>query len=438
MTSAEVYLWGTRIGVVILRDQQQYAEFEYTPEFTKSGIELSPIVMPLKEGKVYKFPNLSQESFLGLPGLLSDSLPDSFGQAIISAWLVKQGRGMGSLNAVERLCYTGSRGMGALEYVPSMEEISGVNERIYVDSLVKLASEIVENRENIASKFKTNKKDENAFAQIMQIGTSAGGARAKAIIGWNKKTGEVRSGQIPLGEDFNYYLLKFDGINKNRDKESPDGEGYTKIEYAYYLMAKAAKIEMSACELLHENGLNHFVTKRFDREGSGKKLHMQSLGAIAHYDYQIDGAYSYEHAFMVMRILGLDNLAKMQLLRRMIFNVYAMNHDDHVKNISFLMNRTGIWTLAPAYDLTYSYNPDGRWTSQHQMTINGKRKDITKEDIFACAENVGIKKLIAKEMIQEVVKAISRWKEFATLAEVEEEKIRFISKITKDRCNHVF
>jgi len=438
MTSAEVYLWGTLIGIVMLRDNEQYAEFEYAPAFTKSGIELSPIMMPLKEGKVYKFPMLSQESFMGLPGLLADSLPDSFGQAIISAWLVKQGRGTGSFNAVEQLCYTGARGMGALEYIPSTSEMFNKNETIYVNSLVDLASEIIENRENVSVKFSVDKKDENSFAQIMQIGTSAGGARAKAIIAWNKNTGEVRSGQMNAGEDFKYYLLKFDGIKKNRDREAPDGEGYTKIEYAYYLMAKAAGIEMSECELLHDHGLSHFITKRFDREDNGRKLHMLSLGAIAHYDYRMDGSYSYEQALMIMRRLGLDNLAKEQLFRRMIFNWYAMNHDDHVKNISFLMDRTGTWSLAPAYDITYSYNPDGRWTSQHQMTINGKRKDITKEDILECATNVGIKKASAKEMMEEIFSAVNQWEKFADAAKVDKERIELISKTLMDNGKKIY
>lgn len=428
MTSAEVYLWGTLIGIVMLRDQEQYAEFEYAPAFTKSGIELSPIMMPLKEGKVYKFPLLSQESFLGLPGLLADSLPDSFGQAIISAWLAKQGRGMGSLNAVERLCYTGARGMGALEYIPSTADVTSKNETIYVDSLVKLAAEIIENRENIAGKFVADKSDNKAFTQIMQVGTSAGGARAKAIIAWNKKTGEVRSGQINAGEDFTYYLLKFDGINKNRDREAPDGEGYTKIEYAYYLMAKTAGIEMSACELFHDHGLHHFITKRFDREDNGRKLHMLSLGAMAHYDYRMDGSYGYEQVLMVMRMLGLDNVAKTQMLRRMIFNAYAMNYDDHVKNISFLMDRTGTWSLAPAYDVTYSYNPNGRWTSQHQMTINGKRKNITKKDILECAVNAGIKQTVAKEIMVEVLGVVSQWEKYADIAKVEKERADAISR----------
>ncbi len=428
MTSAEVYLWGTLIGIVMLRDNEEYAEFEYAPAFTKSGMELSPIMMPLKEGKIYKFPLLSMESFIGLPGLLADSLPDSFGQAIISAWLAKQGRGMGSLNAVERLCYTGARGMGALEYIPSTADIVSKNEAIYVDSLVKLASEILENRENTSVNLADNISDNKAFAQIMQVGTSAGGARAKAIIAWNKTTGEVRSGQVNAGDGFTYYLLKFDGITKNKDREALDGEGYTKIEYAYYLMAKEAGIEMSPCELLYDNGLSHFITKRFDREDNGRKLHMQSLGAMAHFDYRMDGAYSYEQALMIMRMLGLGNEATKQLLRRMIFNVYAMNHDDHVKNISFLMDRTGTWSLSPAYDITYSYNPDGRWTSQHQMTINGKRKNITKEDILECAINAGIKKASVNELMHQVVSAVNQWEKFAEIAKVDKSRIRFIAK----------
>ena len=430
--TAIIKLWGTEIGAVSLDDTQKAAAFEYEKSFLSSGIQVAPIVMPLRQG-VYSFPSLSYETFHGLPGLLADSLPDKFGNELINLWLAKQGRLPDSMNAVERLCYTGSRGMGALEYVPSISPFSDKSEELYVSQLVELASSVLTNRKHLQTVLdEADKKHiSHSLRHIISLGTSAGGARAKAVIAWNPKTNEVRSGQIEAGSGFEYWLLKFSGVNGNKDKEADDIFDFGKVEYAYYLMAKEAGINMSECRLLNDGKNMHFMTKRFDRTSDGKKLHMQSLGAMGHFDFNIPGSVGYEQAFTILNALGIGHEDKVDLFRRMVFNIFAFNCDDHVKNISFLMNRQGKWSLAPAYDMCFAYNPSGEWTSSHQMTINGKRKNIQTEDFDACAKIAGMKTAEKKRLIEEVHNAISRWKSFASIAEVREEVSEEIGGVLK-------
>lgn len=423
MTAAEVWMWGTRIGTVVFDTENAIGSFEYDPVFLRSGIEISPVTMPLSE-RVYSFPELNRDSFYGLPGLLSDSLPDKFGNAVINAWLQTQGRTPESFDPVERLCYTGSRGMGALEYIPSRGPSMEESEPIEIERLVKLASDILKDRENMHIDV-----GEDTMREIIRVGSSAGGARAKAVIAWNEKTGVIRSGQIDAGKGYGYWLIKFDGVSNNGDKEGEDTPQHTRIEYAYYLMAKGAGIVMNECRLYQERGRYHFMTRRFDREiESGRKIHMQSLGGIAHFDFNQPGAYGYEQAVRVMRQLNLSNREICQFYRRMVFNVFAKNHDDHVKNISFLMDRSGRWTLAPAYDMTYAYNPDGMWTRTHQMTIHGKREHIEKADLMAAAKTMGVRKTEAEEAIEAVQSSITKWYEYAEQAELKEIAARRISK----------
>lgn len=413
MTTAEVMLWGTKIGTVAFDDNSGLGSFEYDPAFLTSGIEVSPIAMPLSR-RVYTFPELARQSFHGLPGLLSDSLPDKFGNAVIDAWLRSRGRSPESFNPVERLCYTGSRGMGALEYVPARGPSATESERIEVDKLVQLASQVLRSREKMHVS-----AGENAMQEIIKVGSSAGGARAKAVIAWNEQTGDIRSGQIEAGKGYDYWLMKFDGVSGNGDKEGDDAPQYTRIEYAYYLMAGDAGITMSDCRLYEEQGRFHFMTRRFDREANnGGKLHMQSLGAIAHFDFNQPGVYSYEQAAQVMRRLRISGTEISQFYRRMVFNVLARNQDDHVKNISFLMDRKGIWRLAPAYDVTYAYNPDGMWTGTHQMSINGKRDRITRQDLMDTAKHMGIKQAEAEQAIAAVGESLTRWYDFADKANI--------------------
>ncbi len=418
MTLAEVRLWGRTIGAVSLDDGATVAAFQYTPAFAASGIEVSPITMPLGN-RVYTFPALPLGTFHGLPGLLADSLPDKFGNALIDAWLATQGRTPASFNAVERLCYTGARGMGALEFAPAAGPAAKAAEKIDIDALVRLASDVLGRRNDLAGSF-ADASRAVALQDILRIGTSAGGARAKAVIAWNRDTNEVRSGQTAAGEGFDHWLLKFDGVSGNKDKELEDPKGYGAIEYAYYLMAQAAGVTMSECRLLEENGRRHFMTRRFDRLPGGGKLHAQSLCALAHFDFNNPGAYAYEQALLVMRQLNLPMAAVEQQFRRMAFNVIARNQDDHVKNIAFLMDRQGKWSLAPAFDITYSYNPSGDWTAQHQMSINGKRDGFTMEDFRACAKSALMKRGRAETIVEEVRAAVAQWPDYAGKARVAE------------------
>jgi len=414
-TVAAVKLWGRRIGAVSQQDDRDYAAFQYDPDFAASAIEISPIVMPLAN-RVYTFPELSRATFRGLPGLLADSLPDKFGNALIDAWLATQGRSPASFNAVERLCYTGTRGMGALEFEPATGPEPDESAGVEVAALVELASRVLARQSDMRVSLAAGQRA--SLTRILQVGTSAGGARAKAAIAWNPRTNEVRSGQIEAGTGFEYWLLKFDGVRGNRDKELEDPAGYGAIELAYYYMAEAAGISMSPCRLLEENGRRHFMAKRFDRLDGGGKIHMQSLGALGHYDYNSAGAYSYEQTFAIMRQLGLSMPELEQQFRRMAFNIVARNQDDHVKNIAFLMDKQGRWSLAPAFDVTYSYNPVGLWTAMHQMSMNGKRDAFTLEDFKACARAVALKRGRAETILNEVRAAVARWPELAERARV--------------------
>lgn len=414
---AHVKIWGEMVGYLFWREDNQTATFEYTPEFKRLGLDLSPIVMPLTSQRVYSFSNISRETFLGLPGLFADSLPDAYGKALLDRWLASNGRHFA--NPVERLCYQGKRSMGALEFEPAHNDYLETSSNIEIDSLVATAREVLNQREA----FSTNMSDtKEALINIIKVGTSAGGQRAKAIIAYNDTTKEVRSGQIDAPEGFEHWLLKLDGVTNN---ELGDPQHYGKIEYIYHLLAKEAGINMAECRLLEENGRAHFMTKRFDRH-KNNKIHMQTLCGIAHYDYKMLRAYSYEQAFQIMRRLRLPYNQAEEMYRRMVFNVVARNQDDHTKNISFLMNRTGKWSLSPAYDVSWAYNPQGDWTSKHQMSINNKWDDITREDLVTVAQNMNIKHY--NEIIEQVTDAVSHWRKLATEYEIPEETIRQIEQ----------
>ena len=411
MTIARVQLWGKSIGAVSWDESAGLARFEYDSGFVHSGIEVAPLTMPLAK-QIYSFPALPRETFHGLPGLLADSLPDDFGNALINVWLAKQGRSPATFNPVERLCYTGIRGMGALEYLPSQGPFTGKSAAVDVKALVELASRILTKRNSLQGSFDPDLR-EDSLQDILRVGTSAGGARAKAIIAWNQQTDEVRSGQVQAGKGFSYWLLKFDGVSGNRDKELDDPAGYGLIEHAYYRMAKKAGIGMEESRLLKENGRSHFMTRRFDRTDSGQKIHMQSLCAMEHFDFKKAGAHSYEQALRTIRKLGMPMVAIEEQFRRMAFNIIGRNQDDHVKNIAFLMDKSGNWSLSPAFDMTYSHNPQGDWTSRHQMSLNGKRDDFTIEDFKACAKNASLKRGRAEEIVRQVREAVLQWKNFA-------------------------
>jgi serine/threonine-protein kinase HipA len=426
VTIAEVKLWGRTIGAVSWNESNQIANFEYEPAFIPSGIEVAPLTMPLSN-RIYSFPALSRDTFFGLPGLLSDSLPDDYGHALIDAWLAKEGRDPGSFNPVERLCYTGTRGMGALEYAPIQGPAPTSSNEVDIEALVKLASEILTNRNQFAGSL-TDDDRADTLSSILQVGTSAGGARAKAIIAWNPESNEVRSGQVNAGDGFSYWLLKFDGVSGNKDKELEDPAGYGLIEYAYYDMARQAGIEMTECRLLKEHDRAHFMTRRFDRTTRGGKMHMQTLSAMEHFDYKQAGAYSYEQALLTLRKLNMPMASIEEQFRRMAFNIIARNQDDHVKNIAFLMNQAGNWSLSPAYDMTYSYNPGGVWTGRHQMSLNGKRDEFSLDDFRACARNASMKRGRAEEILQQVHTSVLKWEAFAEKAGVTDETAKRIAR----------
>ena len=427
MTTASVVLWGRDIAAVTWDETRDIGVFQYQSEFVNSGIQVAPLTMRLAEG-IFEFPSLAKATFKGLPGLLADSLPDKFGNAVIDAWLATQGRNPDSLNPVERLCYIGTRGMGALEFKPTTAGAPTSRQNLQVGQLVKLANRVLNSRESLQGEF-TGDDDAEAIQDILRVGTSAGGARAKAILAWNEETGEFRSGQVDLPEGFTQWLMKFDGISNNKDKELNDPQGYGRIEYAYYLMALEAGIEMNRCRLHNEGGRSHFMTQRFDRTGENAKLHMQSLGAIQHFDFNQAGAYSYEQAIRAMLKLNLSPKQVEQQFRRATFNVIARNQDDHVKNIAFLMNREGEWSLSPAYDVAYSYNPNGEWTSQHQMSINGKRDHFELSDLIALANAGGIKKRKAEEITSEVSEAVGTWQKQADAAGVSQKDANKIQNV---------
>ena len=413
---ARVNLYGHPIGSVRWDPRYEIAQFEYDPGFVQLGIEPSPLMMPVREGRVYSFGELNKTTFKGLPGMLADSLPDTYGRALFEKWLALTGRTSG--NAIEALCFLGKRCMGALEFEPAIEAID-TDIRIEVDSLVDVAREALADKSSFNVNISSDKKA--AIAEILRLGTSAGGQRAKAIIAFNKETGEIRSGQAEAPDGFDYYIIKLDGVSATA--EFKETENFGRLEYSFSRLVKKCGIEMAEGALIEENGRAHFLTKRFDRI-KGQKVHMQTLCAIAHFDYRLLRAYSYEQAFTVMRGLRLSYKEAQEMFRRMVFNVVVWNQDDHTKNISFLMDRDGKWRLSPAYDMGYAYNPDGQWTSAHQMSINGKFSSITKEDLLECGVKNNIKN--AARIIAEVCQAASMWPEIARENEVPQKMIEEI------------
>lgn len=429
MTDATVRLWGRDIGAVSWVEERDIAVFQYMPDFARSGIQLAPIMMPAGPEPM-EFPGLPREAFRGLPGLLADSLPDKFGNALIDAWLVAQGRPAGSFNPVERLCYIGTRGMGALEFHPTLSGGLRQSRKVEIDALTRLANEVINHRAQLVGKL-GGEDDRHALEDILRVGTSAGGARAKAVLAWNAQTGEFRSGQVEAGEGFTGWLMKFDGISNNRDKELADPQGFGVVEYGFHLMAVAAGIDMSECRIHHEGGRAHFMTRRFDRDAAGRKLHMQSLAAMRHFDFNAAGAYSYEQAVETIRRLGLPAWDIEQQFRRAVLNVLIRNQDDHVKNIAFLMNRKGEWRLSPAFDIGFAYNPDGSWTHQHQMSLNGKRDHFERDDLMQFGAFCGMKPRKAGEMAAEVHAQAARWMTFAEQAGVSESRAAGIQRVMR-------
>jgi serine/threonine-protein kinase HipA len=415
-----VRLWGQDIGAAAWNAERGFTSFQYKTDFVRRGLEVAPLMMPLDAQRIYSFPALNRDTFLGLPGLLADALPDRFGNTLIDIWLAQQGRDKASFNPVERLCYMSTRGMGALEFKPARGPQVRKSVHIEIDELTRIAGEVLRQRKKLIVHLDRNKAD--ALKMIIRVGTSAAGARAKAVIAWNPETGEVRSGQVTPPDGFEPWLLKFDGVNQD---SLGDPLGFGRIEFAYSKMVIEAGIEMTECRLFEEGERAHFMTRRFDRTKSGKKIHVQSLCAMKHFDYNTPGQYSYEDALRVIQQLNLGYPAMKELYRRMIFNVLARNQDDHTRNIEFLMGADGIWRLAPAYDMTWSYRQDSPWVSRHQMRISGKTDGFTKEDLFTVAKQFGIRK--ADNILHQVYTAVKKWREFAAQANVARNMIETIA-----------
>ncbi len=413
MKVAEVNIWGKLVGAVAWDTETGYAAFEYDPKFKQLDWDLSPIKMPVSHSRnEYSFPELRKDrnseydTFKGLPGLLADALPDKYGNQLINLWLAGQGRPQNSMNPVEMLCFIGTRGMGALEFQPAVLKENKRAFSIEMDSLVNTTQKMLNQREAFATNLKEDEKQ--AVLEILKIGTSAGGARPKAVIAWNEKTGEVKSGQTKVPKGFEHWLIKLDGVS---DIQLGESHGYGRVEMAYYNMAKACGIEMMTSRLLEENGRAHFMTKRFDREGNDVKHHVQTFCALKHFDYNMINSFSYEQLYQCMRELKLSYADAEQMFRRMVFNIIARNCDDHTKNFSFLLNQGGKWALAPAYDVCHAYRPGSEWVSQHALSVNGTRQDITKKDLMVIGESIRCKK--SSEIIDEINDTVNQWKKYA-------------------------
>lgn len=424
----EVYIWNKRVGAVAMDPNRGYYAFEYDAKFRKTGIELAPFQMPLSLATgPFIFTALPLETFKRLPAMLADALPDAFGNALVNAWMADKGVAADKITTLDRLAYMGKRGMGALEFRPARGSHVASSAALQLGKLVNVA------RQAVSGTVADDPHAKAVLAQIIQVGTSAGGARAKAAVAWNEATDELRPGQFDVEDGFQHWLLKFDGVGE--DKALGVSKDYGRIEYAYSLMAKEAGVDMSRCHLLSENGRSHFMTQRFDRDGN-KRIHMQSLCAISHMDYKQVGTHSYNQLFDAIQRLGLGQDTLRQAFRRMVFNVMAANRDDHPKNFAFLLSEGGTWKLAPAFDVTFSYRPDSAWVNQHLMSVNGKFSDITSQDIEAVAEQMGIR-LEARTAIREVGKAVARWPEFAATAGVQEAEVEQIDAQIKLFCKPI-
>ena len=401
--AVEVRAWGESVGAVALDPSTGFYAFEYFPSWRAN---LAPGLMPTGGGP-YVFPQLPVDTFHRLPALLADALPDDFGNALIDAWLATHGVPRASVTPLDRLAYMASRGMGALEFAPSR------GPRHRKPSAVELSTLVEGARSLIDGEFAGDRETEAAIQGLIQVGTSAGGARAKAVIAWNRATGEIRSGQLPADPGFEYWLIKLDGLGS--DRELGASGTYGRIEYAYSLMARAAGIEMADCHLLEENGRAHFMTRRFDRGDNGAKVHSLTLCGLAQLDFRQRGTHDYAQLFQAADSLNLGSAARGEIFRRMVLNVLARNHDDHTKNHSFLLSGpTADWQLAPAYDVTYAYNPQGEWTYQHLMSVNGKFASIDTDDFLAVADRHQVPG--ARAAIAQVSAAVDAWPDFAAQA----------------------
>ncbi|MFM2485177.1 type II toxin-antitoxin system HipA family toxin [Celerinatantimonas yamalensis] len=415
MEVIKIVYQGDEVGAVSFDTEKGIGAFEYDPSFVKKGVELSPIKMPLSQ-RIYSFPELDFNTFKGLPGLIADSLPDDFGNAVLNAWVAGQGRSPNDITPLQRLQYTGKRGMGALEYAPATQLRSlNASQQVEIQSLVSIAQEILDSRGHFEVELKQNgQEDRQAMMSLLSVGMSAGGARPKAVLAFNGDFTQVRSGQATVPTGFTHYLMKFDGVSEyNKNQETfGDPLGYGAMEFVYHLIAKKCDVDMMPSRLLQEGNRRHFITKRFDRI-KNKKVHVQTLNGLAHVDYKKPGSFSYAELFGIARELKLSALEAEQLLKRMTFNIIARNHDDHSKNFAFIL-KNDKWSLAPAYDLAYSYKPGSKWVNSHWMSLNGKRDNFTRNDFYSLEKLSPIfSKRKIDDIIDETIEHVSSWRQLA-------------------------
>jgi serine/threonine-protein kinase HipA len=408
INAIQVRAWRSNVGVIAPDPKAGVYAFRFYPQWVRKGIDLAPFTMPIAQGdRSWRFPGLDEECFKKMPGLLSDALPDAFGNSLIDAWMAGQGVKKEAITELDRLAYMGRRSMGALEFLPAFAPTDDDGE-----VPIKIKNLVEEARLAVSGSFSDEAAAANTLRHIISVGTSAGGQRPKAVIAWNEQTGEIRSGQFDVPQGFDHWLLKFDGMGK--DAALGTSADYGRIEYAYYLMAQSAGLNMSRCRLLEEGGRAHFMTLRWDRDGNNKH-HVQTLCSLDHLSYKMKATHGYEQYLLaVQNLLKGDDKAMQEAFRRMAFNVAARNQDDHTKNFSFILPQAGRWQLSPAYDVAHAYNPNNQWTRQHLMSVNGKFDGITREDLVKVGERFKI--LDAGKILSEVDTAIQGWDEFAKQA----------------------
>ncbi|MDR2957520.1 MAG: type II toxin-antitoxin system HipA family toxin [Coriobacteriales bacterium] len=459
VNSIEVICWDVPVGALAFDARYGVYAFEYYESFRQSGWELSPLLLPLSTSGAVVFPNLSRETYFGLPAFIADSLPDAFGNMLIDSWMASQGISRNQITSLDRLAYLGTRAMGALEFRPALRRESTTASALAMSELVETARQALivnlrQDRQNpdialvvppeggaalavplegreIAhavppeggavlaepsegretALLDTSPTPQSELAQLIAIGTSAGGARAKAVVGFNPQTEDFISGQFHLPQGFEPWIIKFDLSAPGEAAQPGRKQAYGRIEYAYYLMAQDAGLDMQPCRLYEAASRAHFMTRRFDRTPAGHKLHMQTLCAMTGLDFNLRDTHDYNQAFMTIEELGLGYQTTDQLFRRMTFNVAMANNDDHTKNLSFIMSPTGQWQLAPAYDLIHAYNPQGQWTSRHLMSVNGKYSNITKNDLLAVAERFHVS--APKDIIDSILAIATEWPFYA-------------------------
>lgn len=422
-----VRCWGYDVGALALDPRTGYYAFEYYPAFQKSDIELAPLTMPLSQSGPRVFPNLPTSTYHRLPAFIADSIPDDFGNNLINAWMAQQGISRSQITPLDRLAYMGKRGMGALEFYPTAID------QAYAPSALEMSTLVTTARKSLVLDLTGNeaKGFELELAQLISVGTSAGGARAKAVVGFNEHTKEFMSGQFSVPADFSHWIIKFDVPSP---QEAGNSHEYGRIEYAYHLMAQQCGIDVTDAQLFEVAGRAHFMTKRFDRDDDGSRHHVQTLCALAELDFNVRGVHDYGQLFLAATELGLPFETNDEIFRRLVFNVAASNKDDHTKNHSFILKQGHFWELAPAYDVTHAYGTwPGAWTAQHSMGVNGKFNDIERQDLVDLGRRFSVR--APERVIDGIVDTLSSWPDFARMAGLSDSEQDRVGKDISHCCH---